>query len=448
MSYITEASKKTPVKYQADLCVIGGSCTGVFAAIRAARLGLKVVILEKQNMLGGTATSGLVNIWHSLHNIDYSKQIIAGLTYEVIERLKINNAVTIKNDPNHAYEFNPWELTVILDDMIREENITCLLHTLYVDVCMEDEKIKAVIAENNDGRFAIESKFFIDASGDGRVARDLGLECYEGKNIQPPTSCFYLMGETKGINVGKLILEHGEEFGLEDDWGWNTPIHNMPGITMRADNHVFDVRSDRADDLTKAEIQGRFQARALARLLRKYGHPESAYPIVAMCSHIGIRETIHFKSRYKADSMELLTGKRYDAPILNGSYRIDIHHSEDKGITFRYLDGREVVMHGRESCAQISDWREREGITGQCATYYQLPFDAIVQEEIPNFIAVGRMIDADEGAFGALRVMINLNQLGEAAGVSAYHCINQSMEIFNLDGKEVTKTLCAGGSAL
>ena len=29
------------------------------------------------------------------------------------------------------------------------------------------------------------------------------------------------------------------------------------------------------------------------------------------------------------------------------------------------------------------------------------------------------MVNADEGAFGALRVMVNLNQLGEAAGVAA-----------------------------
>ena len=42
-----------------DLVVVGGSCTGVFAAVRAARLGLRVAILEKNNCFGGVATAGL-----------------------------------------------------------------------------------------------------------------------------------------------------------------------------------------------------------------------------------------------------------------------------------------------------------------------------------------------------------------------------------------------------
>lgn len=38
-----------------DLVVVGGGCTGVFAAIRAARLGLKVAIIERSNCFGGVA---------------------------------------------------------------------------------------------------------------------------------------------------------------------------------------------------------------------------------------------------------------------------------------------------------------------------------------------------------------------------------------------------------
>ena len=43
----------------------------------------------------------------------------------------------------------------------------------------------------------------------------------------------------------------------------------------------------------------------------------------------------------------------------------------------------------------------------------------ILRSQIPvgfdNLITAGRMIDADAGAFGALRVMVNMNQSGEAA---------------------------------
>ncbi len=93
---ITEQTRQIPVLQDVDLCVVGGSCTGVFAAVRAARLGLKVVIIEKQNCFGGVATSGLVNVWHSIYDTENKKQIIAGLTLEMLEKLKKRNALMIK----------------------------------------------------------------------------------------------------------------------------------------------------------------------------------------------------------------------------------------------------------------------------------------------------------------------------------------------------------------
>jgi glycerol-3-phosphate dehydrogenase len=44
---LLEPARSTPVILEVDLCVLGGSCTGVFAAVRAARRGLRVAIVEK-----------------------------------------------------------------------------------------------------------------------------------------------------------------------------------------------------------------------------------------------------------------------------------------------------------------------------------------------------------------------------------------------------------------
>ena len=48
MQYITEPQREIPVCEEVDLCVIGGSCTGLFAAVRAARLGLRVDVYKRQ----------------------------------------------------------------------------------------------------------------------------------------------------------------------------------------------------------------------------------------------------------------------------------------------------------------------------------------------------------------------------------------------------------------
>ena len=57
------------------------------------------------------------------------------------------------------------------------------------------------------------------------------------------------------------------------------------------------------------------------------------------------------------------------------------------------------------------------------------------------------MINADPESFGALRVMVNLNQIGEASGVAAYLALQESKAVWDLDGVKVAKTLSAGGSA-
>ena len=81
------------------------------------------------------------------------------------------------------------------------------------------------------------------------------------------------------------------------------------------------------------------------------------------------------------------------------------------------------------------------GITASPAPYYQIPFRILVQEKIGNLIPVGRMLNADRGAFGALRVMVNLNQLGEAAGIGASLAIDAHKAIWELSGKAVQKEL-------
>jgi hypothetical protein len=72
----------------------------------------------------------------------------------------------------------------------------------------------------------------------------------------------------------------------------------------------------------------------------------------------------------------------------------------------------------------------------------------LVPREIKNLIPVGRMLNADEGAFGALRVMVNLNQLGEAAGVAAYLAVSEEKSVGKIDGGAVSELLRKGGSAV
>lgn len=445
---ICEPEKQLPVVGEADVCVCGGGCTGVFAAIRAARLGCSVILCEETNVLGGAAVNGLVNIWHSLYDTEDKQQIIAGLTTEVLARLERRGALTKSSNRSAAYNFNPVEMAFVLDEMTAECGIDVRFHTKVCGTLTEGGCLKAVIVEDHDGRGAVKAGFFVDATGDGDIMRRLGMPYYTGDRIQPPSACFHLLGNMAGVDVPGIIHAHGAEFGLEDDWGWSTGLAGCPGITMRADNHVFGVRCDKAADLTKAEQTGRRQMRGFLDMLKKYGRTDTHYAITNAASYIGIRETVHYPTRFKAERLPLLTGTRYPDGIMNGTYPSDVHHSDNMGITFWYLDGTRRTIYGKDTRTETGNWREEQGIEGEPATYYQVPFGILVQETWANVIPAGRMLNADSGAFGALRVMVNLNQLGEAAGCAAAACLDSQKAIFDIDGTAVRALLRKGGSAV
>lgn len=446
MKTILEPARQIPVCWEGDICVLGGSCTGLFAAVRAARLGARVCVVEKQNCFGGMATAGLINIWHSLYDFDDQERVIAGLTLEVLERLAAQGQVEATRARATANRFNPVALIRQLDLLAQENGVHALLHTQYAGMLRQGDAIDCVFVQNKDGRSAIRAKIYIDATGDGDLMRDVGCERYMHPRMQPPSTCFLLQGNTSGELISWLISQHGAEFGLDDDWGWFGHVPGLPGISFRADNHVFGFDLSRAEDLTQAEFEGRRRAYAFEALLKRYASKD--YGIVNMCSSIGIRETAHYATRYQANEKDLLEGARFADAILNGTYCVDIHHNHDNGITFKQLDGSMRTVYGKDTNVVEGNWRRDAGLDDNYSRYYQVPFSLLVQEICPNLIPAGRMIHADSGSFGALRVMVNTNQLGEAAGVAAYIAVEQNLPIQSVDGVAVRRLLAKGGSAL
>lgn len=421
-----------------DLVVVGGGCTGVCAAVRAARLGLKVAIVEKSGCFGGVATSGLVNIWHSLHDVDNKEQIIGGLTQEILEILSRDGYAAIGRGAADAFHFDPNAMKWVLDKLVTENGIAPFFHTVYGSLLQEGDRITGIVVTNKDGIGVIRGSFFIDATGDGDLCRDAGIPSYRRAHIQPPTPCCLMQGTLQN-NLGDLIRAHGAEFGLPDDWGWDDFVPGLRDVRLRADFHIYGRDCSKAADLTAAEMEGRDKLFALQALLRKYDDPTLS--MVALCSEIGIRETVHYVTRFKATEKPLLLGEGYEDTVMRGTYRVDIHHHESGGITFKSLSGVTVTYYGKGNPPIRGNWRQEAGLTGPHAPYYQIPFRILVQEQISNLIPVGRMVNADEGAFGAIRVMVNLNQLGEAAGVAAALSLQSDLSVQQVSGIDVRRSL-------
>ena len=58
------------------------------------------------------------------------------------------------------------------------------------------------------------------------------------------------------------------------------------------------------------------------------------------------------------------------------------------------------------------------------------------------------MLDADLVAFSAVRVMVNMNQTGEAAGTAAYLALDSNTPIPALNATTIRKMLAEKGSVV
>ncbi len=413
---IQEEPRSTPVVQTCDVCVLGGSCTGVFAAVRAAQLGAKVALVEKQNTFGGVATAGLVNIWHKLLSNKSKQQIIGGLTQRMIENLEQIGAVSGKLGDN--YRLNTEELKVELDRLVVEHQITPYLHTFYAAPQMDGGRVAAVFIENKSGRQAIRAKVFVDATGDGDLAKDVGLPFKIRQGLQPPTTCAKISGLPGDIR--KLIDEHREEFGLAPDHGWGASVPGSPGVGMCAYTHAFNTVASDASQLTAAEIEGRRQIRAYMDIARKYGGKSNKPCLLDLAATIGIRETRSFAANYQLTEEDVLECRRFPDAIANGTYPVDVHDAKTGKFKFKRPRG----------------------------DFYQIPLSTLVNDQAPNLVLAGRSISADRGAFGGIRVMVNLNQTGEAAGVTASLAASLAQPVAEVSASAVRKQLAALGAAI
>ena len=155
--FIEETVKRTEVCHQADIVIVGASSTGVCDAVRAARLGMTVALVEVSGRCGGVAVNSLVNVWHSLFDETGEKKIIGGLGEEIMQRLKKRHAVIDQGHTDYwQFCFNSNELACELDELVSEhDNIRLFLHTRVVAAQADDGRVNSVIIEDVDGRRAI-----------------------------------------------------------------------------------------------------------------------------------------------------------------------------------------------------------------------------------------------------------------------------------------------------
>lgn len=153
-----------------DICVYGGTSSGIIAAYTAAQMGKKVIVIESSKHWGGLTTGGLG--YTDIGN----KQVVTGLSKQFYRKLGKHYGSL------EQWVFEPSVAKQILMDYLKHPNISILENTRLVSVDKRGGRIKKLDFVSYNGRpLAISAKYFIDCTYEGDLMAKAGVSYVVGR---------------------------------------------------------------------------------------------------------------------------------------------------------------------------------------------------------------------------------------------------------------------------
>ncbi len=382
----------TPVRYQCDVLVVGGGVAGIAAALAAARNGAKVMLVEKQYILGGLATAGLVTIYLPLCD-GMGNQVTYGIAEELL-RLSIQNGYEAeypapwlevgreseRTDVRFRVRYNAQLFAIQAEQLLLDNGVFILYGTSVCNVVKNEDRIDTVIIENKSGRAAVRVASVIDCSGDGDVCA--------------------LAGEDTSLFAPGNILAAWHYYVAENGYDLN-----MLGVA--------EIPEEDRTEETVPLIARRFQ-----------GVDEQELSRMVQLSHKRILEEVIQKQKkgyYMPVTIATIPQIRMTRRI-NGLYTLG---TDDGFKTFS------------DSVGLFGNWKKRGPV-------YQLPFRSLIGGKVHNLITAGRNLSATDAMWDVTRVIPVCVLSGQAAGTAAAMC----RDFQNIDVKLLQKKLQEDGVRL
>ena len=389
-----------------DLCIVGGGLAGTCAAITAARAGLSVILVQDRPVLGGNASSE-VRLWTlgaSAHNHNNNRWAREG---GVIDELLVENM-------RRNREGNPLLFDSIILEKVREEpKITLLLNTTAYDIEKDSALLKKVYAYNSqtETRYELSAPLFIDASGDGLLAYQMGMpfrigaenseEFGEGFAPDPETygellghSIFFMTKDT-----GKPVTFIPPSFALKEAPKRIPRFRNF-GVNDQGCMFWWIEYGGRLDTIHDTE-EIKWELWSIIYGVWDHIKNSGEYPdaenltLEWMGAIPGKRESRRFETARWLVQDDLVTQREHDDAVGFGGWSIDLHPA----------DG---IYTARPGCDQY----HTKGV-------YQIPFSQMHNPKFPNLLLAGRIVGSSHVAFGSTRVMATCAHSAQAVAMAA-----------------------------
>lgn len=155
-----------------DLCVYGGTASGIVTARAAADMGMNVLVIEPTERIGGMTTGGLGQT--DIGN----KQVVKGLS------LKFYRELGRRYGNLENWVFEPSAALEVLERFADSKNITIIKGYHLTDATVEDTRIKHVRAaggERSLDTLDFAAKWFVDCSYEGDLMARAGVSYRVGR---------------------------------------------------------------------------------------------------------------------------------------------------------------------------------------------------------------------------------------------------------------------------
>jgi len=177
-------------------------------------------------------------------------------------------------------------------------------------------------------------------------------------------------------------------------------------------------------DITKAEIEGRAQAKRYIKFLRNKVRGYKHSTVVGLGTQLGIRESRRIVGDHVLTEQDLLDCIQFPDRIALGNYSIDIH--DPKGTASTEI---KHIPNGK---------------------WYSIPYSTLLPRSIGNMIVAGRPISTTHVAHSAIRIMPICSAIGHAAGVAAGLAMKEARPVSfkEIAAEEIQRVLRKQGAVL
>jgi hypothetical protein len=377
----------------ADICVVGSGIAGVAAALEAAKIGRKVILVDGLPALGGQAVNSIIGTFCGLFsNGTHGYQFTHLIADDILRDLGAQeNALFYRHGPHTTVVYyDEVALGRWVEKSVQKAGVTPLLGAVLRNVRSDGRRVKELEFATRYGDVKVKATGFIDASGDAALAWQAGFACREPEvNRVFGTQMVVLENineakEPTRQEITARMKEKGDEYGLLRREGLAFVI---PGRGVAAMNitHV-ETPLDPLEASDKA-LEGKEQAERAVRFLQTEFPECFGKARVRAFGFPGIRQTRWIVGRQQLTADDVKNGTRFPDAIARTSWPIELH-DHSSGHHWHVFPEDHV---------------------------HYVPLGSLIPADGDNVVAAGRCIDADVAALSSVRVMGPCMAMGAAA---------------------------------